>query len=159
MSRCPTELTQPARYAGFTLIELMITLVVATILVTVAVPAYMSEMRKSRRTEARSAILDIAGREERFLSVSGSYSNVPTDVGYAGTTWGAGEAVGSGYYTVAVTTTVATATTPPGYVVTANVVATGPQAGDTACQTFTVNQLGQQQATGTDANANVDCWQ
>jgi type IV pilus assembly protein PilE len=61
-----------ARHSGFTLVELMIVVVVASILVAIAVPSYQYEVQKARRTDARNAILDIAAREERFLSVANS---------------------------------------------------------------------------------------
>jgi prepilin-type N-terminal cleavage/methylation domain-containing protein len=53
---------------GFTLIELMVTLVVATILLAIAIPSYLNQIRESRRTEAKTALLDLAGREETLYS-------------------------------------------------------------------------------------------
>jgi len=47
---------------GFTLIELMVTVAIVTILATIAVTSYTSQIQKSRRTEAKSALLDLAGR-------------------------------------------------------------------------------------------------
>jgi len=150
-------------HAGFTLVELMITVVILSILVAIAIPAYTSEIRKSRRTEARTALLDLASREERFYSTVNTYSTSPTDLAYGtGTAWPAapGMSVGSGYYQVTVTTTAADPTTTPptlaGYLITATAV--GPQAGDTQCATFFVTQTGQQGATGS-ATASTDCWQ
>ncbi len=153
--------TRIRRQAGFTLIELMITVVVAAILAAIAIPSYMSQIRKSRRTEARTALLDIAGREERYFSVSNAYSQNPNDVGYgsAGNTWNypTGLPVGSGYYNVTVQSPDPNFTgTSPSYVVKAT--ATGTQTAD-SCSTFSVNQLGQQTATGSDPNANTNCWQ
>jgi type IV pilus assembly protein PilE len=52
--------------AGFTLIELMVTLAIAAILLSIVVPTYQAQVRKSRRTEAKTAILDFAAREERL---------------------------------------------------------------------------------------------
>jgi type IV pilus assembly protein PilE len=74
-----------ARSAGFTLIELMTVLVIGTILATIAIPAYRGQIQKSRRTEARTALLDLAAREERYLSTNNTYSSLPGDLGYAGT--------------------------------------------------------------------------
>jgi type IV pilus assembly protein PilE len=150
-----TTPVSPVRNAGFSLIELMVTVLVVAILASIAVPTYTAQTRKSRRTEARSAILDLAGREERVLSVSNAYSAVPTDVGYTGSTWPtAGISVGNGYYTVMVTApdTGQTGVT-NSFLITATAV--GTQANDAACATFSVNQLGQQTATGTDS---TNCW-
>ena len=144
------------RHAGFSLIELMVAVLVIAILASIAVPTYTAQTRKSRRTEARSAILDLAGREERVLSVSNSYSQVPADVNYPGTAlnWGTGISVGSGYYTVVVTVPDPAQTgVTNSFIITATAV--GSQANDGACATLSVNQLGQQTATGTDS---TNCW-
>src|ERR1700744_5930788 len=91
---------------GFTLIELMVTIVVATILISIAVPSYQAQVRKSRRTEARNALMDLAGREERYYSVNNDYSQSALQLGY-----GTDDAqikdlsIGGGYYTVTVTNT------------------------------------------------------
>jgi type IV pilus assembly protein PilE len=65
------------RSAGFTLIELMVAVVVLTIIVAIAVPSYSNQVRKSHRTEAKTALLDLASREERFLSTNGAYTSMP----------------------------------------------------------------------------------
>jgi type IV pilus assembly protein PilE len=141
------------RARGFTLIELMITVVIATVLVTIAIPAYTSQVRKSRRTDARTALLDLAARTERMYSTTNSYLDgagklTTADVGYSGA-WPI--TVGSGYYTVNV---VATAST---YTFTATPV--GPQASDTDCQSFTVDQTGAQSATNSAAaDSTTTCW-
>ena len=82
------------RNRGFTLIELMVVVVIATILLGIAVPSYMSQVRQSRRTEAKTALLDLAGREERFLQ-RGHQSlrpvrptaTLPNDLGYNAAGW------------------------------------------------------------------------
>lgn len=140
------------RAAGFTLIELMITLVIAAILTAIAIPAYTNAVRKSRRTEARAAVLDLASREERFLSTANTYSATPTDLGYSGATWAAVGAIGGGYYTLNVT-----AGAGPSYSVTAT--AAGNQALDTDCKTFSVNQIGQQTSLNSGGADSTDtCW-
>ena len=89
-----------AHSGGFTLIELMVTIVIASILLAVAVPTYQAQVRKSRRTDAKNAVLDLASREERYLSIYNLYSQSPGDLGYAApgatTTWAAVGAIGSG---------------------------------------------------------------
>lgn len=102
----------PTNLAGFTLIELMVTVAVVAILGTIAMASYSSQIQKSRRTDARTAILDLAGREERLFSATNAYSATPSDLGYAGV-WPI--TVGSGYYQVTVTNP-----TPTSYVITAN---------------------------------------
>lgn len=143
---------------GFTLIELMVTIVIASILLAITVPSYLSEIRKSRRTEARNAVLDLATREERFLSTANIYSQTPTDLGYTGAF---PQPVGSGYYRINVVATAANpAAAPPvlaGYTVTATAV--GTQLKDTPCRSFSVNQIGQQTALDSGGgNADTACW-
>jgi len=93
---------------GFTLIELMVVVVIVSILMAIAIPSYKNSIRKSRRTDAKTALLDLAGREERYNSTNGSYTNAAANLGYA--SWGI--PIGSGYYTIAAPTVVAgTATT------------------------------------------------
>ena len=138
--------------AGFTLIELMVTLVIATILITIAIPAYTTQMQKSRRTDAKTALLDLAAREERVFSTTNAYSSTATDMGEPA--WGT--AVGSGYYSLSATVPdPAQAAGTPSFIVKATPVAGGPQAADAQCTSFSVNQLGQRTATGTQGNA---CW-
>jgi type IV pilus assembly protein PilE len=140
-----------ARHRGFTLIELMIVVVIASILVGIAVPSYTSQVRKSRRTDARNALMDIASREERYLSVTNSYSATPSDVGYSGAAWP--QTLLDTYYTI----TVAVGTNPNTFLVTATTA--GMQVGDTACATFTVNQIGKQTALDSGAvDATATCW-
>jgi type IV pilus assembly protein PilE len=139
---------------GFTLVELMITCVILAIIVAIALPSYNAQTQKSRRTDARNALLDIAGREERFLSVSNSYSQLPSDVGYGGAGWPQNVTPNS-YYSV---TVVAPAgANPPTFTVTATPI--NVQAGDTACATFSVDQTGQQLAfTAAAVNNSTICW-
>lgn len=149
------------RARGFTLIELMVALVVGSILLAIAVPSYQQQVRKSRRTEAKAALLDLAGREERFMSTNGvAYSNLATDLGYAA--WPT--QVGSGYYTIAAPVICASGAaacpTVSTFTITAIPVAGTSQAADTPCQSFTVTSVGQR--TSADAANNpttTTCWQ
>src|ERR1700736_1151973 len=85
---------------GFTLIELMVTVAIVGILATVATASYQRQILKSRRTDARSALLDLAGREEKLFSITNAYSATPSDLGYGAGTWPI--SIGSGYYNVSV---------------------------------------------------------
>jgi type IV pilus assembly protein PilE len=150
-----TSFLSSRRIGGFTLIELMITVVVLSIIVGIAMPAYTQQMRKSRRTEARNAMLDLAGREERFLSVSNSYSLVPTDVGYSGTKFPV--FLPDGYYKLDMAADPNAPANTPSFIITAT--ASGQQASDTDCATFTVNQQGAQTAATLAGVTNTTtCW-
>jgi type IV pilus assembly protein PilE len=135
-----------ANLAGFTLIELMVTVAVVAILGTIAMTSYTSQIQKSRRTDARSAIMDLAGREEKLFSTTNAYSATPSDLGYVGV-WPI--AVGSNYYQVTVTIP-----TPTSYLIKADAI--NSQAGDTTCASLSVDQLGTQ-ASIPAANATT-CW-
>jgi type IV pilus assembly protein PilE len=145
-----------ARSAGFTLVELMITLVIAAILLAIAIPTYQAEVQKSRRTDAKTALLDLAAREQRVFSVENTFTSSFGDLGYAAAgSSPASVTVGSGYYTVTVTTNVAN---PPGFLLTAQT--TGTQTADTACAQFTVDNTGLQKAYDSSSNDNTTtCWQ
>ena len=133
----------------------MVAMLIASILLAIAIPSYNGSVRKARRTDARSALLDLAGREERYLSVAPAYSSAAADLGYAsGLAAGGPWSIGNGYYTVSVATA---SGPPPTFTLTAS--AAGSQAKDTACTTMTVDQLGQHKSFD---NNNVDtstvCW-
>jgi type IV pilus assembly protein PilE len=145
--------TQPVTAAGFTLVELMVVILVATILATIAIPSYMNQMLKGHRSEAKTTLLDLAGREERLMSTNGVYTLTMATLGYTGTT------TSSGYYTLAISNVNpatapvgTTAGTPATFTITAT--ATGNQTKDTQCLTFTVDYTG----TQTSAPATTGCW-
>lgn len=149
--------------AGFTLIELMVVVVIVTILLSIAVPSYMGQVRQSRRTEAKTALLDLAGREESYFGTNGStYTGVATNVGYAAF----GVPFGSGYYQITVCVPAAANCTAglgmpnppaaPSYTLVARPVAGTSQVNDTQCTAFAVDSTGQQYATGTGGSAY--CW-
>jgi type IV pilus assembly protein PilE len=149
---------------GFTLIELMTVVVVATILLSLAVPSYMSQVRRSRRTEAKTAVLDLAGREERYLSTNGAlYSTTPTDMGYLGAAFPVPVAPDN-YYTLTVCAPATAAgcdpnanpPPAPSYYITATPVAGTTQANDAECTSFSVDSTGQQFSTGT--LPSQQCW-
>jgi type IV pilus assembly protein PilE len=143
--------------AGFTLIELMVVVAIAAILGTLAVSGYTNSVRKSRRTEARSALLDLASREERYMSTNSKYSATASDLGYTGPF---PIVIGSGYYQVALPAVgAATAALPATFSLTATPVAGKGQDKDAACQTFTVDSTGKQTAYNSGAaDSTATCW-
>lgn len=144
--------------AGFTLIELMVTCVIAAILLSIAVPMYTKQVQKSRRTEARTALLDLASREERFNSTNSTYTNLPANLGYAGAF---PIMVGGNYYQVTVCVGNALPCAGAGatgstFLLTAQPL--GTQLKDTACASFTLDNTGVQGVTGTAAATPSTCW-
>jgi type IV pilus assembly protein PilE len=142
-----------ARAAGFTLVELMVSILVATILITIAVPSYTNQIRQSRRTDARTAVLDLAQREERYMSTNSSYTTNPVYLGYAGSTFPV--TLGDNYYQLSVCVGSAlpctgTAATGNAYLITATAI--NGQAKDTTCLNLYVDSQGNQTATSSN------CW-
>lgn len=60
---------------GFTLIELMITIVVISILAAIAFPSYRQHVIRSKRTAAQSVMMDIANRQQQFLLANRAYAD------------------------------------------------------------------------------------
>lgn len=58
---------------GFTLIELMVTAAIIAILAAVAYPSYMDSVRKGKRAEARTALMDLMQQQERYATQMGTY--------------------------------------------------------------------------------------
>lgn len=154
MMRCMAK--RRRRLAGFTLIELMVTVVIVAVLAGIAIPSYQTSVRKSRRTEARNALLDLAGREERYLAAYNGYSSQAGDLGYSVFP----SPTVTSYYNINVTTlTAGTATSAPYFQATAIPIAGNGQDKDLSCQGFTVDSTGAQASTSnTGAVTSSTCW-
>lgn len=139
---------------GFTLIELMIAVAIVAILMAIAIPSYQTQVRKSRRTSAKTALLDVASREEKYYATNNTYPAALSSVGYTNVDGSGALQVPNNtnqdYYSVTFTLATAPAT---GYTVKATPV--GDQAKDT-CGWFAVTDLGVQTAQGTTGGGS--CW-
>lgn len=148
------------REAGFTLIELMIVVVIATILLTIAIPMYLGQIRESRRTDARNTLVDLAAREERYFATQNAYTPTAANLGYTG--WGTGNPVGSGYYYVvspSVPDPSAPAGSPPSYSITAKPESGKGQDQDSTCASFTIESNGKRSALNSSlADSSATCW-
>ena len=85
------------KLSGFTLIELMITVAIVAIIAAVAIPSYTSYVDRGKRAEARTALLDIAARQERYYSNNRQYADQLSKLRMSGTK------SENGYYTLSVT--------------------------------------------------------
>jgi len=135
-----------------TLIELMIVSVVVAILASLAVPGYRSYVLRTHRVEARTALLNLAAAQEKFYLVNNTYATrlqltetPPDGLGLSATTE-------NGWYEIAI----ADGANATGFSATAT--AQGAQTADSACATFTINQLGQKTATRGGGGASTGCW-
>lgn len=71
---------------GFSLIELMVVLTVLAIIVSIAYPSYREQLRKTRRSDAKAALMDAAARMERHYTQFGRYSATLANSGIPATT-------------------------------------------------------------------------
>lgn len=77
------RISEPRLQRGFTLIELMITVVIIGILAGIALPTYQTSVRKSHRSAAQAEMLDIANRQQQYLLANRSYTATLSDLGYS----------------------------------------------------------------------------
>ena len=112
---------------GFTLIDLMIALAVLALLLIIALPSYLSQVRRGNRAGAQQYLQDLANREEQYRLDARAYTTSKTSLGYSADPLNVGA-----NYTVAITTSgndcAATAVVAPAYVI--NATATGSQVAD-----------------------------
>jgi type IV pilus assembly protein PilE len=134
--------------AGFTLIELMITVAIIGILTSIAYPSYQDSIMKSRRVDAQGALMGFANAMERNYTVNNTYPAAGTAGIYAATSPVNG---GTAYYNLSIDAS-STAST---YLLNATPIVGGAQATD-KCGTLTLDEKG---ARGFKAGmTSTDCW-
>ena len=152
--------------AGFTLIELMVTVLIVSVLATIAISSYSTSVRHSRRAEAKTALLDLAAREERYFSTNSTYSNDAGNLGFSTSSQTLFQVnVGNNYYQVNACTGSAIPTAcssaqavGPGATFLLVATAVNGQVKDTTCATFTVDNTGVQSSTNSSGTATSGCW-
>jgi type IV pilus assembly protein PilE len=132
--------------AGFTLIELMIALAVMSILVAVAYPSYMDQVRKGRRADGQAVLLEATQFMERFATENLRYdqSRAGTAVALPAYLSKAPKDGGAKFYDIQLQSVAADT-------YTLRAVPAGTHSGD-ACGTMTVTQ------TGLKGAAKDSCW-
>jgi type IV pilus assembly protein PilE len=66
------------KHQGLTLIELLVTIVILGVLVSIAVPGYRQYIVRGKRSAAQSVMLDIANREQQFFLANRAYADRAT---------------------------------------------------------------------------------
>jgi len=157
-----------SRARGFTLIELMVVVVVLGLLASIAIPNYSSYVTRSKRTAAKTVLLDTANALERNYTTFGCYNKTSVAVCQsqaAGTAFALPNAVAptDGRAAYAVTLAFGGATGQQ-YTLTATPCGAGGTcpAGseafvDADCGALTLTQAGQRGITGTSTVGS--CWQ
>ena len=135
-------MTTPQKTHGFTLIELMITVVIISIIAAVAYPMYTEYVRQARRSDAQIALTTVANAQERFYQDCNTYAATISSASGCGNGLGFTSSNSpDGFYTL----TVPLANT-ASYQITAT--ATGIQAADTQCATLSLSSTGAKTSTG-----------
>ena len=68
--------------AGFTLTELLVTLVIVGILASAGLPSYQQYVTKAKREQAKQLLVRINNQQEQFLLDNKTYSAQLTGLGY-----------------------------------------------------------------------------
>ena len=71
--------------SGFSLIELMVVVVIVAIIASIAYPSYQDQIRKTRRSDAKAALMDAAAKMERHYTQFARYSATLANSGIAPT--------------------------------------------------------------------------
>jgi type IV pilus assembly protein PilE len=67
---------------GFTLIELMAVIIIVSVLMLVALPAYQNYVIRGHRAAAKGEMLELANRQQQFLLANRTYTNDPDTLAY-----------------------------------------------------------------------------
>jgi type IV pilus assembly protein PilE len=133
--------------AGFTLLELMITVVVVAILTSIAVPSYTNYVKRGNAQEGPSNLLAMKTQAEQYYAdhPATGYQDAGGNRGYACTP----VATTQGFFDYT-----CTAPTRDTFTITA----TGKSGKNIAGWTYTINESGTRTSSGIDGAASTSCW-
>lgn len=140
MQQAPGPPHPRASDRGFTLLEVMIAVVVVAILAMIALPAYQDSIRKSRRSEAVTALMAVQQAQERWRANHSRYANhgeITASTTATPPGLGLPETTSSGYYGITISEPDAT-----GYIATASALSGTSQARDGDCKVLAVRMAG-----------------
>ena len=139
---------------GFTIIEMMVVVAIVAILTAIILPNYQDAVRKSRRADGRSALTEMASKQEQFFAQNNTYT---TTVDAEGTGLGMGKTTSNkGYYNLTAAAGACGSITRC-YLLTAT--ATDVQDADTPCHKLTLDSTGRRHGYTKGGAANSDvCW-
>ena len=128
------------RQSGFTLIELLITVAIIGILGAIAYPNYLDSVKKSRRSDAKGALMGLTNAMERFYTENSTYQGAATGGGNSGppTIFATQSPLDNTtkFYNLNIDSSTGTA-----FIVSATPITTTPQNSD-YCGKLTTNQVG-----------------
>ena len=137
--------------AGFTLIELIITVAIIGILVSIAYPSYQDSIMKSRRVDAQGKLLSFANALERYYTQCNTYPTLTFPCPAIIQPIDPNPTI---YYQLSFTTTIAG--TIDGSTYQLKALAQGIQTAD-LYDTFTLDQAGQRNCSKSSV-PTLNCW-
>jgi type IV pilus assembly protein PilE len=139
------------RIQGFSIIEILIVVSIVAILATIALPSYNDAMTKSRRTDGKVALMDLATRMERYYSEHHSYSDASIAPDGSSSTQVLNSNLSpEGWYQLQIS-----AQSDSSYTISA-VPQNAQASSDLTCATFSYDNLGQEGISGSGSVS--DCW-
>jgi type IV pilus assembly protein PilE len=132
---------------GFTLLELLICVLIAGLLVTLALPSWRSVVIRSQRSDAVAALYALAAAQERYRLVHGRYADEaapapPVGLGLSHSA--------RGWYELRIESAEATR-----FIASARPAPGSPQAADDDCRLLTIDEAG---LRGSAPAPPAQCW-